>query len=239
MILISIAIAAGIVFLLLLIGVLWAIFSRRDDHPAEEYVDQEGEEDSLHHRPSSLLEHINAATRNTIIGGAIFQNGEKNISPEPTDGTHIGEDEDGMGTGEAYNDPDGEGRVARARCKFDVLGWLCNPLTSWTCADSFVPSGDGELQLSEGAQVVVLDDRDPAYVVLPLLHIFRLIDSSAAGGSSGTRQRAMKVSFPPHTSTKHLFLFYYPYPLSCRRKSLCPFYSFCPGTLGVHVLSKH
>ena len=34
--------------------------------------------------------------------------------------------------------------------------------------DSFVPSGDGELPLEEGAQVVVLDDRDPAYV--PLLN---------------------------------------------------------------------
>lgn len=125
-ILISIAIAAGIVFLLLLIGVLWAIFSRREDHPTEEYVEQEGDEDSLHHRPSSLLEHINAATRNTIIGGAIFKDGEKNISPEPTDGTHVGETDDGMGTGEAYNDPDGEGRVARARCEIGFCyygGW--------------------------------------------------------------------------------------------------------------------
>jgi hypothetical protein len=117
-ILISIAIAAGIVFLILLIGVLWTIFSRRDDHPQEEYVDQEGDDDSLHHRPSSLLEHINAATRNTIIGGAAFAGGEKAVSPDPTDGTHVGEDEDGMGAGEAYNDPDGEGRVAKARCTF-------------------------------------------------------------------------------------------------------------------------
>ncbi|KAH7339774.1 cortical protein marker for cell polarity-domain-containing protein [Rhizoctonia solani] len=146
-ILISIAIAAGIVFLLLLIGVLWAIFSRRDDQPQEEYVDQEGDDDSLHHRPSSLLEHINAATRNTIVGsiaGGVFPGGEKAVTPDPTDGTHAGEDEDGMGTGQAYNDPDGEGRIARARY-------------------SFMPSGDGELPLDEGAQVVVLDDRDPAW----------------------------------------------------------------------------
>ncbi|CAE6438559.1 hypothetical protein ACGC1H_006973 [Rhizoctonia solani] len=147
-ILISIAIAAGIVFLLLLIGVLWAIFSRRDEQPQEEYVDQEGDDDSLHHRPSSLLEHINAATRNTIVGsiaGGIFPGSEKSekaVTPDPTDGTHAGEDEDGMGTGQMYNDPDG--RVAHARY-------------------SFVPSGDGELPLEEGAQVVVLDDRDPAW----------------------------------------------------------------------------
>ncbi|KAG9085576.1 hypothetical protein FRC06_003542 [Ceratobasidium sp. 370] len=153
-ILISIAIAAGIVFLLLLIGVLWTIFSRREDQPQEEFVDQDGDDDSLHHRPSSLLEHINAATRNTIIGGAIFADGQKNISPEPTDGTHMGgeddgkghmaEDDDGMGPGEAYNDPDGEGRIAKARY-------------------SFLPSGDGELLLTEGAQVTVLDDRDSAW----------------------------------------------------------------------------
>ncbi|CAE6426663.1 unnamed protein product [Rhizoctonia solani] len=149
-ILISIAIAAGIVFLLLLLGVLWAIFSRRDDQPQEEYADQEGDDDSLHHRPSSLLEHINAATRNTIVGsiaGGVFPGSEKSekaITPDPTDGTHAGEDEDGMATGQAYNDPDGEGRVAHARY-------------------SFLPSGDGELSLEEGTQVVVLDDRDPAW----------------------------------------------------------------------------
>ncbi|KAJ1304739.1 hypothetical protein OPQ81_005877 [Rhizoctonia solani] len=146
-ILISIAIAAGIVFLLLLIGVLWAIFARREDQPQEEYVDQETDDDSLHHRPSSLLEHINAATRNTIIGsaaGGVFPGSEKAVTPDPTDGTHPGDDEDGMGTGQAYNDPDGEGRITRARY-------------------SFVPSGDGELPLDEGAQVVVLDDRDPAW----------------------------------------------------------------------------
>jgi hypothetical protein len=122
-ILISIAIAAGIVFFLLLIGVLWAIFNRRDDQSQEEYVEQEGDDDSLHHRPSSLLEHINAATRNTIIGspaGGVFAGAEKRGSPDPTDGTHggEGEEEDGMGAGQAYNDPDGEGRVARARCEY-------------------------------------------------------------------------------------------------------------------------
>ncbi|QRW21629.1 polarized growth protein rax2 [Rhizoctonia solani] len=146
-ILISIAIAAGIVFLLLLIGVLWAIFSRRDDQPQEEYVYQEADDESLLHRPSSLLEHINAATRNTIVGsvaGGIFPGGEKAVTPDPTDGTHMGEDEDGMGAGQVYNDPDGEGRFALARY-------------------SFVPSGDGELALEEGTQVVVLDDRDPAW----------------------------------------------------------------------------
>ncbi|EUC64087.1 Bud site selection-like protein, partial [Rhizoctonia solani AG-3 Rhs1AP] len=147
-ILISIAIAAGIVFLLLLIGVLWTIFSRREGQSQEEYVDQEGDDDSLQHRPSSLLEHINAATRNTIVGsiaGGIFPGSEKSekaTTPDPTDGTHAGEDEDGMGTGQVYNDPDG--RVAHARY-------------------SFLPSGEGELPLEEGAQVVVLDDRDPAW----------------------------------------------------------------------------
>ncbi|ELU42699.1 bud site selection-related protein [Rhizoctonia solani AG-1 IA] len=172
-ILISIAIAAGIVFLLLLIGVLWAIFSRRDDQPQEEYVYQEADDESLLHRPSSLLEHINAATRNTIVGsvaGGIFPGGEKAVTPDPTDGTHMGEDEDGMGAGQVYNDPDGEGRFALARY-------------------SFVPSGDGELALEEGTQVVVLDDRDPAYVQLTGWGSYMLtvvFVSARAGGDPGS-----------------------------------------------------
>lgn len=71
MILISIAIAAGVVFLLVLIGILWTLFSRRDDALNNKYdAGAEGEEDdeSAHHRPSSLLAHINAATRTTILG---------------------------------------------------------------------------------------------------------------------------------------------------------------------------
>ncbi|KAJ3001333.1 hypothetical protein NUW54_g6493 [Trametes sanguinea] len=65
-ILISIAIAAGIVFLLALIEILWTLFARRDDKVnTYDGADLDADDDSTH-RPSSLLEHINAATRSTI-----------------------------------------------------------------------------------------------------------------------------------------------------------------------------
>ncbi len=71
-ILISIAIAAGIVFLLALAGILWTLFARKDDKLHTFAAgDDDDDDDSAHHRPSSLLEHINAATRTTILGGAV------------------------------------------------------------------------------------------------------------------------------------------------------------------------
>ncbi|KAF9232691.1 hypothetical protein BU15DRAFT_80960 [Melanogaster broomeanus] len=66
-ILISIAIAVGVVFLLTLIGIVWMLLSRRDDKFAR-YEKNDEDDDSIQHRPSSLLEHINAATRTTIFG---------------------------------------------------------------------------------------------------------------------------------------------------------------------------
>jgi hypothetical protein len=62
-ILISIAISAGVVFLLALIGILWTLFARRDDKLKQ--FEAAEDDDSIHHRPSSLLEHINAAYADT------------------------------------------------------------------------------------------------------------------------------------------------------------------------------
>ena len=67
-ILISIAIAGGVVFFLALIGILWTLFSRRDDKLGKLDGADDEDDDSVQHRPSSLLDHINAATRNTILG---------------------------------------------------------------------------------------------------------------------------------------------------------------------------
>lgn len=151
-ILISIAIAAGVVFLLVLIGILWALFSRRDNNKID-YIAYEDEEESEHHRPSSLLEHINAATRDTILGSSPFQQQSK-----------LKAEEAGVpATADPFLDNDGDfrradtpseamggagllqGRVVRARYSFDA-------------------AGEGELQMSEGAEVEILDDNDAKYV---------------------------------------------------------------------------
>ncbi|PWZ02155.1 hypothetical protein BCV70DRAFT_198438, partial [Testicularia cyperi] len=71
-ILISIAIGLGIVFLLVLIGLLWALGRRRPDRSVD--VPISASEDSLaatgeKKRPSSLLATLNAATENAMLGG--------------------------------------------------------------------------------------------------------------------------------------------------------------------------
>ncbi|KAG8929683.1 hypothetical protein FRC02_005233 [Tulasnella sp. 418] len=155
-ILISIAIATGIIFLLLLIGILWTICSRREGGLANPNPDDDSDNDSFNrHRPSSLLEHINAATRTTILGGAtndVAQGGARNARNMEESG------------------PDGSG-WARTETPNDLLGG-----TAGTAIDgaedvyrptrarySFDGTGDGELSIGAGAEVVVLDDRDPAW----------------------------------------------------------------------------
>lgn len=155
-ILISMAIAIGIVFFLLLAGVIWTLLSRDNSQ-----LDQKAyiEDDASVHRPSSLLENINAATRSTIIGGAaapVSRQSMEDRAGVSTEGDHT-TDGDGwrraetpavasgggiVGTG---NEPEEEiGRPAFARYSFDG-------------------EGEGELQLQTGAQLSVLDDRDAAW----------------------------------------------------------------------------
>lgn len=152
-ILISIAISAGVVFLLVLLGILWTLFSRRDNGSKFDYTAYEEEDDSTHQRPSELLEHINAATRNTIIGeSSPFENSYKEeeavlaaTSADPFAGDHDGDHfrraetpSEAMGLGMAGED---QGRPAHARYSFDG-------------------AGEGELPLDEGMSIEVLDDRD-------------------------------------------------------------------------------
>ncbi|KAF9519271.1 hypothetical protein BS47DRAFT_1312769 [Hydnum rufescens UP504] len=160
-ILISIAISAGIVFFLLLIGVLWTLLSREPSLSIDPKEEQD-DDSSLHHRPSSLLEHINAATRTTIVGtgalatatGRETQSGSR--GSEEFGGLPADVDHDGSGwrrsetpavgpggvTG-AYEQEE-EGRPAHARYSFDG-------------------EGEGELPLQTGAELAVLDDRDAAW----------------------------------------------------------------------------
>lgn len=163
---ISIAIAAGIVFLLVLIGILWALFSRRNDKEERYDAVEEEDDDSSHHRPTSLLAHINAATRNTILGGRSpygDYSAEKAAAAAALAGsTAHGHDheqygEDGAGFARPGTPSDGGHnvsgdepvRVAHARFSFDG-------------------AEQGELPLSAGTEVHILDDRDPACVPSPV-----------------------------------------------------------------------
>lgn len=156
-ILISIAIAAGVVFLLALIGILWTLFSRKEDKLNKFDGTDDEDEDSTHHRPSSLLEHINAATRTTILGtGAYNYNTEKE---EKTTGSPTQPEADPFASGaDASN-------YVRADTPSDAVGGLLAEETSRPAHArySFDGTGEGELPISAGAEVEVLDDRDPAW----------------------------------------------------------------------------
>lgn len=150
-ILISIAIAAGVVFLLALIGILWTLFARKDEK-LNKYEGEENDEDSTHHRPSSLLEHINAATRTTILGGATSPYAEYSEKDEE----------------KSRSDPDpfapDAGGFARAETPSDAMGGMMAEEVSRPAHArySFDGNGEGELPISAGDELEVLDDRDPA-----------------------------------------------------------------------------
>ncbi|KAG1735082.1 cortical protein marker for cell polarity-domain-containing protein [Suillus paluster] len=156
-ILISIAIAAGVVFLLALIGILWTLLSRRDDRLAKFNASDDDDDDSVQHRPSSLLEHINAATRTTILGapspldtvGAEKEEGAREISVEP----------DPFG-------PDGSNYLRAETPSDAVVGTMAAEEEFSRPAHarySFDGTGEGELPLTAGLEVEVLDDRDAAW----------------------------------------------------------------------------
>ncbi|KAK0455134.1 cortical protein marker for cell polarity-domain-containing protein [Armillaria borealis] len=156
-ILISIAIAAGVVFLLALIGILWTLFSRRDEKLNKlDVVDED--DDSTHHRPSSLLEHINAATRATVLGGAAYDHyDDKEEEKILRDASSPAPDADPFG-------PD-DSNYLRAETPSDAVGGLMGEDSSRPAHArySFDGAGEGELPLSAGAEVEVLDDRDAAW----------------------------------------------------------------------------
>ncbi|KAJ7132890.1 cortical protein marker for cell polarity-domain-containing protein [Mycena crocata] len=154
-ILISIAIAAGVVFLLALIGILWTLFSRRDDKLNKFDAAEDDDDDSTHHRPSSLLEHINAATRTTIIGASPFAHSsakeDKHLDTRPP-------------TPDDPFAPDASNYM-RAETPSDAIGGVMTEEMSRPAQArySFDGTGDGELPISAGSAVEVLDDRDPAW----------------------------------------------------------------------------
>ncbi|KAG8829607.1 hypothetical protein FRC17_006318 [Serendipita sp. 399] len=159
-ILISIALGAGIVFLLGLIGILWALFARRDDRSFGQDTVVE-DDDSV--RPSSLLAHVNAAARNTILG-----------TPKNDYYIHKGEDtivDDHARPSTAGSLPAAAlagGAVATAAAEQHIL----TPVTTTDEHDvnrpaharySFDGTGEGELPLTSGQQVTILNDQDPTW----------------------------------------------------------------------------
>jgi hypothetical protein len=158
-ILISIAVAAGVVFLLSLVGILWALFARKDESTSKFDLTSD-DDDSAQHRPSSLLEHINAATRTTIIGPPAPYSSEKE--------DYITEKEGEKTSSGSHHEPDPFGPDAsnyiRAETPSDAMGGILAEETSRPAHArySFDGTGEGELALSAGAEVEVLDDKDPA-----------------------------------------------------------------------------
>ncbi|KAI0256207.1 cortical protein marker for cell polarity-domain-containing protein [Lactifluus subvellereus] len=158
-ILISIAIAAGIVFLLVLLGILWTLFSRRDEVPNKfDPADTGDDDDSTQHRPSSLLEHINAATRTTILGS---QSPFHNVSGEKE--AAAAADAGASSTGhDLLSGPDASNYV-RAETPSDAfVGGLIGEETGRPAHArySFDGAGEGELSLVVGQELEILDDHD-------------------------------------------------------------------------------
>lgn len=153
-ILISIAIAAGVVFLLVLVGILWALFSRKEDQVKT--IDQDEDDDSLHQRPSSLLAHVNAATRTTILGAT---------SPFSQYNPEKEEESTGQRSGGDTTDPFGPdaSNYVRAETPSDALGASGEVGRPAHARYSFEASGEGELALTAGMQLEVLDDSDQAW----------------------------------------------------------------------------
>ena len=156
-ILISIAIAAGVVFLLVLVGILWTLFSRNEQQAKT--VDQDEDDDSLHHRPSSLLAHVNAATRTTIFGATSPLSQHNPEKEEEASGQRSGHDNTDIFGPDASN-------YVRAETPSDALGSgeVGRPAHA---RYSFEATGEGELPLTAGMELEVLDDSDQAYVLHP------------------------------------------------------------------------
>jgi hypothetical protein len=181
-ILISIAIAAGIVFLLALIGIIWTLLARRSEKDTGKFYPVE-DDDSMRgsgRGPSSLLEHINAATHRTILGaGSVSPYGSvarKQVSPEntamshgddpfgapTTEGGHAGAVAAGAAAGAGAaavgaGETAGAGAAAAESADDEIPGRQTH------VRYSFDGTGEGELQLAQGMQVEVLDSHDPAW----------------------------------------------------------------------------
>lgn len=109
----------------------------------------EDENDSTH-RPSSLLEHINAATRAAALGSSPY-------------GQYATEKEGATATGDT--DPFGPDASNYVRSETPAVGGMIGAEESSRPAHarySFAAEGEGELPLTAGQELEVLDDNDAA-----------------------------------------------------------------------------
>lgn len=155
-------------------------------------MDSDADDDSIRHRPSSLLEHINAATRTTIIGGG--------TSTSPYGNYHDDKDEErhqAAGYPPQAQDPFLD--AGRAETPSDIMaGAVTEDMARPAHARySFDGAGEGELALSAGTEIEVLDDRDHACVLPDTSPSSRSYLSflSLAGGMLEILEQAGKVSF--------------------------------------------
>ncbi|GAA5987924.1 hypothetical protein JCM10908_007272 [Rhodotorula pacifica] len=138
-ILISIAIGLGVVFLLVLIGLLIALARRKEEQqypprdPAHQY-DSAGYERSQ--RPSSLLQTVGAATAVMLDG-----KGEKSYSPDQQDPDSSFGDDSAVGYGSEFGE-EREASTALARYSFHA-------------------EHPGELSISANEQLSILESGDP------------------------------------------------------------------------------
>ncbi|KAI0314914.1 cortical protein marker for cell polarity-domain-containing protein [Amylostereum chailletii] len=169
-ILISIAIAAGVVFLLVLIGILWTLFSRRDESLAKFDPAEVDEDDaSAQGRPSSLLAHINAATRTTILGSPYSPyDAEKDdaLAGAPSGSGAGAGRASAAGHGDPFSGPDASNYLRSETPMDAIAGLMAGEEEAGRPAHvrySFDGTGEGELPLSVGQELEVLDDRDHSW----------------------------------------------------------------------------
>ena len=191
-ILISIAIAAGVVFLLVLLGILWTLFSRKEEQIKT--VDQDEDDDSMHQRPSSLLAHVNAATRTTILGATSpFSQYNPEKEEESTGQRSGGDNVDVFG-------PDASNYV-RAETPSDAIGVGGEVGRPAHARYSFEASGEGELALTAGMELEILDDSDQAYVLRFSLARSVVTDFPPVGGLFETRGQTKRELYLRHICT--------------------------------------
>ena len=154
--------------MIVLLGILWTLFSRRDEVLNKfDPADGDDDDDSTKHRPSSLLAHINAAaTSATILGGRGPEvSGEKEAAAAATaaGAAVIAADAGASSSGhDPLSGPDASNYL-RAETPSDAFGGgLVGEETGRPAHArySFDGSGEGELALVVGQELEILDDHD-------------------------------------------------------------------------------
>ena len=113
----------------------------------------EEDDDSMHQRPSSLLEHINEATRGTILGApAGFDLSQRQEDPAS-----------GFTSADPFAQEHDGDNFQRADTPSDAVAFgmaTDEQLRPGHARYSFDGAGEGELPLVEGMSLDILDDRD-------------------------------------------------------------------------------